>query len=86
MENELIIALRELREKIAESQIIATKTLEVTEKMFETTVQNMIHSKPEIWGKEGSQRQTLERICGEKGLDGDLGLQSDFGPFNNSKE
>ena len=76
---DLIENMRELRFELANSSnvLMTHKDIDYTD-----LISSMIESYPEVWGIGGIKRQKLENIAHEKGLDGDLGLESDNGPFN----
>lgn len=92
-ENDLVKALRDLREQIEKSQKIADERVnalffanirEMSPRISEDQIQHMIATYPEVWGKGGTMRPWLERWASEHGIDGDFGLPSDQGPFNSS--
>lgn len=66
--NELITALRELKNKIEESQAIATKTKEVTQQMLENQFAHMIEANPKLYGQHGLKRHWLERMADKYGI------------------
>lgn len=84
-ENELIKALRELKAKIEESQVIAEKSVERSQEVGREVIAKLIENQPELYGKGGTQRNWLVREAEKFGLDEDF-MASDIGPYNQPNE